>query len=297
MYTKKFILPVVLIFTVLSFVACTAKSVPKAPSSKPKNEGQINSTNSTFSSGETTFSDDTINDENQSNITQDNVTENSDYPKDYLNYQNTGNLVFVRNVGTSNATKKYIQDEITVDKILDLWNSVSLKEFKGEIKPSSSLAVYSTNNDFSFSVGEKHIMFQGQNFELPSNFKNQLLKLFDDAAGKEVSANSVSKLTIYNRTTGKKKILTDNNVILDVFDFIDSGYKKEDRLETYDENIKMLFVIESEEINYQTGMPYCAVYREDGTLIVDKRCYHVSTEFYDRLRALYLDLEVDEVSF
>ena len=297
MNAKKLYLLIMLMLVVLCFAACTTDPEPNTSSSKPENKGTISSTDGHYSSENTTFSDATINDENKSSITQENVTENSDYPKDDLNYQITGDLIVVRNVATSNATKKYIQDEVTVNKILDLWNGVSLKKFKGEIKPSSSLAVYSIKNDISFSVGAKHIVFQGQNFELPSNFKNQLLKLFDDAVGKEVSANSVSKLTIYNRTTGKKKILTDNNVIIGVFGFIDSGYKKEDRLETYDENTKMLFVIESEEINYQTGMPYCAVYREDGTLIVDKRCYHVSTEFYDQLKALYNNLESEEKDF
>lgn len=297
MNAKKIVFLVALVTVILCFVACVQDDTPAISSSESDDSGLLNSADDRSFSEKTTLSDDAMDGDDGMPVGDGVVSDDFVYQKDAIGCQDVGYLIFARDVATSNATKKYIRDEVAVSEILSLWNGVSLKKYEGSIKPSSSLSIYGASGDFSFSVGDDYIVFQGQNYELPSNFKDQLLKLCNDVDGMEVAANSVSKLTFYNRTTGKKKILTDSDVILSVLDFVEGGYDMRDRLETYNEDTKMLFVIESEEINYQTGMPYCAVYREDGTLIVDKRCYPVSTDFYDRLRALYLDLEVDEVSF
>lgn len=297
MYAKKIVLSLMLVFVIFCLAACTANLSSNEPSLESKKEEQISSTNNPNSLDGAATSDNVINDNTNKNTIQKDKIDDSVRKTNNLSYKETGPLFFVRNAGTTNATKKYIQDKATVNKILNLWNGISLKKYKrnqAEIKPGySSLVIYSSKGDFSFSVGS-YIGFQGQYFETPSNFENQLLKLCDEAEGKEISARSVTQLTIYNRSIDKKKIITDQKAILDIFKFVNHGYDDSQWLASYNENAKVLFAIESEEIIYTTGRPYCVVYRDDGTITIDKRCYSVPSNFYEQLKTLYNNLEYEE---
>ena len=295
MDTKKIVLSFILVFVVFCLAACRTNLSTNETSPESKKEEQISSTNSVNSLVTTEASDKTINDDTtdeKSTIIKDKI-DVSVHKANNLNYKKTGPLFFVQNAGTTDATKKYIQDEATVNKILNLWNGISLKKYKrspAECKPGySSLVIYSSKGDFSFSVGS-YIVFQGQYFETPSNFENQLLKLCNEAEGKEISARSVTQLTIHNSSIDKKKIVTDQKVILDIFKFVNNGYDEDQWLASYNKNAKVLFVIQSDEIIYTTGRPYHVVYRDDGTITIDKRCYHANTEFYEQLKKLYNNL-------